>query len=236
MSARPDPPVAVWEEELRRHNLGYPDDRLVALLRRRHPQVEPPGSLRALDVGFGSGRHVALLMDLGFRTDGVELIQQAVDDIRTRLGAHPMAGEFVVGDLATVPLQPATYDVIVAWGVVFLRPWDDMAGDLARLTSLLRPGGSLLVNFRREASYFSDLGSPVGGSIRLDERAGSRAGALYTFCEPDQAEELLEGAGLVVADREELQLVKGPERHVHSWVLYRAERPADAPAEASATV
>lgn len=217
----------VWAKELRRHRLLFPDDRVVALTRRRYPDVDPSGSAAALDVGFGSGRHIQMLMDLGFTTSGTELIEEAVNAASRDFADNPLLGRLVRTDLGTAPFDQSAFDLVVAWGSAFLRPMDEMARDLALIVGLLRPGGSLVVNFRRPESWFSTCGERTSqGTVLLDDRAGSRAGGVYTFLSTDEAAQLLRSVGLMIADQEELDLVKGPHGHRHSWSLFRAEKPA----------
>lgn len=213
-----------WARELRRHRLLFPDDRLVALTRRRYPSVDPPGSMSALDVGFGSGRNMRLLMELGFVTSGIELIDEAVTAASTTFADSPLLADVAVADIAEPPFADESFDIIVAWGVMFLRPLDEMKRDLKVVRDLLRPGGSLIVNFRRPESWFSQLGVQHGATITLDERALDYAGCVYTFLTTAEAVDLLGRTGFRIADQEEMELVQGPQRRRHSWSMFRAER------------
>lgn len=216
----------VWANELRRNWLLFPDDRLVALTRRRYPSIEPAGSATALDVGFGSGRHIRFLMDLGFKTSGCEVIPAATETVRRLFGNDPLLADVVTSDIVDVPFQSTSFDIVVAWGSIFLCSLDEMRAQLHTVMRLLKPGGSLVVNFRRPESWFSSKGEKQGnGTVRLNASAGSYADCIYTFLTTAAAIALLESIGFVIADQEVVDLYQGLERQRHSWALFRAEKP-----------
>jgi len=212
---------AAWERELQAHRLGYPDDRLVAMISRH---FDGGDGKRALDAGFGSGRHLKLLLDQGFRTSGIEVIASAVREARGALGDHPNLESIRELDIAGLSSSDGTFDCIVAWGVAFLRPFPEMTGDLRKLASLLTSGGRLLANFRTPDSWFSGLGERLADStFRLDQRAGPYEGMTYTFLERSDVERLMDAAGLRVIDFERVDLWKNDASQRHSWWIVAAE-------------
>jgi hypothetical protein len=56
----------VWSRILDQAELLYPDEQVVRFLARRGRVRDGAG----LDVGFGSGRHLKVLMDHGYRASG----------------------------------------------------------------------------------------------------------------------------------------------------------------------
>ncbi len=225
MNGIDDANLRMWTNELRIHELLYPDDRVVALLSRAYPAGGTPEQ-QALDIGFGSGRHLRLLLDYGFTTHGIELIDNAVRAASERFGSERNLGRLLTADVADAPFETNSMETLIAWGVLFLRRREEIDRDLRATARLLRPGGSLIVNFRTPDNWFAQLGRRIGGdSINLDDRAGPYSGATYTFMSRDQAAQTLESAGLEIADAERLDLLKGPEQRHHSWWLFRAVRP-----------
>ena len=103
-----------------------------------------------LDAGCGTGRLSGALHRRGHRVVGVdadpELIAAAEED-------HP-GPTYVVADLATLRLDEDPFDLVVCAGnvMVFLAPGSERAV-LERLRDHTRPGGRLVVGFRRETHY-----------------------------------------------------------------------------------
>lgn len=92
-----------------------------------------PGA-RALDVACGSGRHTALLAELGFRTVAFDHASAAC----ARVARENPRVDVVVADASALPFHDATFALIVQ--TRFL----DRA-ILPDLFRLLRPGGVLLI-------------------------------------------------------------------------------------------
>lgn len=99
-----------------------------------------PAGLRVLDAGCGAGGNGELLKRAGAREVwGIELDPGAADEARRRLDG------VVTGDLAKVSLDDLggrLFDVVLAIDV--LEHLADPAAALARLVTMVRPGGTLV--------------------------------------------------------------------------------------------
>ncbi|MFC7956899.1 class I SAM-dependent methyltransferase [Rhodococcoides kroppenstedtii] len=107
---------------------------------------------RILDAGCGTGRLAAELARRGHRVTGVDLDPVLVAEARTRAGI-----DVVLGDLLTVPLDPASFDAVVAAGnvLVFLAPGTESTV-LRRWYDALRPGGRMIAGFATDRAYSPD--------------------------------------------------------------------------------
>jgi hypothetical protein len=216
--------VQPWREELARNRLRYPNERVVAFLSRLR-KGRPDDDLEGLDVGFGHGRHVQAMMDVGIRASGIEIVDEAVAFARDHFAGAPLAGDWVVGDIDDGHFEPASFDVILEWGVAFLKPRDQMVRHLAAVGELLREDGRVLVNFRDVDSWLYGLGEEVGNDeFVLDERTGPYAGMHYTFLDRAGVERLIPEAGLepLELERQDLWLDGASQRH--SWWVVEASR------------
>lgn len=104
---------------------------------------------RLLEVGVGTGYWVPLWQGLGYRVDGCDLVESAVESVQR---AHP-DGRFWQADLSSPEgvadpsgAGPDGYDVVAAIDVL-LHVTDDDAFEqaLSNLAALVRPGGHLLL-------------------------------------------------------------------------------------------
>lgn len=105
---------------------------------------------RVLDAGCGTGRLAAALHHRGHHVVGVdadpELIAAAEVD-------HP-GPTYVVADLSALDLDEEPFDLVVSAGnvMVFLAPGSE-ARVIERLRDHTRPGGRIVIGFRREKHY-----------------------------------------------------------------------------------
>ena len=96
----------------------------------------PPwrGEGRYLDVGCGSGGSLGVARALGWKTvAGIEVDAPAAEKARR------FADRLHVGDVASAPFSPASFDLVTAFHVLEHLP--DPVGDLRRMLTWLAPGG-----------------------------------------------------------------------------------------------
>jgi SAM-dependent methyltransferase len=103
-------------------------------------EAVPPGCRRALDVGCGEGTLTRQLRWLVPEVVGIDSDQASIVTAQAHAGAGDI--RYVNDDVLTHPFEPASFDLLTA--VASLHHMDAEPG-LARLGSLLRPGGLLAV-------------------------------------------------------------------------------------------
>lgn len=124
----------------------------------------PPGS-RVLDAGTGTGRLAAALHRRGHEVVGVDVDPELIAAARSD---HP-GPTFVEADLSMLRLEES-FDLVVCAGnvMVFLAPGSERAV-LGRLKAHTRPGGRIVIGFRREGAYpydrFDEDVAAVGMSL-----------------------------------------------------------------------
>lgn len=107
---------------------------------------------RLLDIGCGVGDFLVAVKQRGFDVVGVEPSPDACAIAATRLGFAPLDPSA----LSTLP--DASFDVITMWHV--LEHVDDLKTEIAELSRLLKPDGSLIIalpNFKSfDAIYYQE--------------------------------------------------------------------------------
>lgn len=107
---------------------------------------------RVLDAGCGTGRLAAALHRRGHRVVGVDVDPVLVEAARVD---NP-GPDYQVADLSTLALTGDRFDLVVSAGnvLLFVAPGTEQAV-LGRLREHLRPGGRLVLGFRREPETYS---------------------------------------------------------------------------------
>lgn len=216
---RDDATCQAWAEVLRKHQLLYPDERVVSFLARRFPASSHNQKRRALDIGCGSGRHVKLMLDYGFQTWAIDSASEATEMVHSSFHNNPLFREVILGDFRK-DIPPLTFHAIVAWGLLFLRPPSEMVANLGLMSSLLEPEGRLFLNFRTRENFHFGLGKEIEpGCFILDERAGPYKGMCYSFTDLPEVEDLVKRAGkLKIVQIEQTTFVKNHLSELHSWL------------------
>lgn len=116
---------------------GYSRYRLQAVLDRWLP--EDGKGLRALDVGCGTGHHLADLRRRGFEVAGVDGSPEMVARARDR----NQGVSIECADVEALPFLSGRFDLVLC--IEVLRYLRNPAGCLRELARVLRPGGVCLV-------------------------------------------------------------------------------------------
>jgi cyclopropane fatty-acyl-phospholipid synthase-like methyltransferase len=197
----------------------YPDERLVAFFAGKMKSIVPNQILSGLDVGFGSGRHLKLMIDNKINTYGIEYTQEAVDKANQLIPRSEYMKSLWLGDYREFHF-PIKFDILVAWGVIFHSTYDEMASCLSVMSRLLNSNGSIFINFRTKENWFNGLGEDLGGgSFLLDDRAGTYAGYCYTFMDLSQIENLVQKVNMKINKIERLDLWKNSLKEQNSWYI-----------------
>jgi SAM-dependent methyltransferase len=216
--------IRVSDETLLALPLRYPNERFVTLLARHFGDRAANAGRRGLDVGYGSGRHLRLLLDFGFDVSGVEYAPNAADVARRELADTGAALDLVTGAIGDVGFPPGTFTVTLSSGVATLSTPAGAQADLALIHGWTVPGGRVFVDFRTRDNWFATFGDGDRTSIVLDERAGPYAGMTFCFLDMDEAAQIVEDAGWRVDDVERVDLWREQAGRQHSWWIFDAVR------------
>jgi hypothetical protein len=203
-----------WSCVLKKDQLLYPSEFVVRFLARFGCQSDCKN--KALDIGFGSGRHLKILLDKGYFTSGVELIPEAHAAASCVFSGSQGLDRLWVGDFRKLPLPEWTFDVIICLGSLIIRK-----EYLIRLYNLLRPGGGILLNYRTPFSWFAGLGKEISPSFfHLDERAREYTGSFYYFPSQEALTKQIKQAGFECENFERYDWRKKDATELHSWWVF----------------
>ncbi|MFT3873669.1 MAG: class I SAM-dependent methyltransferase [Nocardioides sp.] len=99
---------------------------------------------RLLDAGCGPGHWTDVLSKSGRRdVVGIDASSRFLESARHRFPGN----QFVMGDLAALPIRSRSVDGILAWYSIIHTPKEDLPQILREFARALAPGGSLLLGF-----------------------------------------------------------------------------------------
>jgi ubiquinone/menaquinone biosynthesis C-methylase UbiE len=97
-----------------------------------------------LEIGLGQGADSEQLIRRGARWSGLDLTQESVDRVRTRMTVRKLPHEDLVkASVLDIPFDDARFDLVYSHGVLHHVP--DIRRAQREISRVLRPGGELVV-------------------------------------------------------------------------------------------
>ena len=130
---------------------NYPHEKVVQFCFRNYPR-DVRRSVRALDLGCGSGVHTRFLAREGFgHVTATDISATGVENTRTRLAAEGLAAEVRVEGADALSLAPASIDLVICVGVLECAGPQIAGRAVARVGEVLAAGGRGLFVFASDS-------------------------------------------------------------------------------------
>src|SRR5712692_82201 len=105
---------------------------------------------KALDLGFGDGRNMPLLDDLGFEIFGVELSEAICQLTRERMRRLGVPVTLETGSNSHLPFGAGAFDLVLAChSCYYVRAGETFADNLREIARVLRPGGRFVFSLAK---------------------------------------------------------------------------------------
>jgi SAM-dependent methyltransferase len=137
---------------------------------------------KVLDLGFGDGRNMPLLHNLGFQVSGVEISEEICRLTRLRMKKLGVDAHLVCGSNSHIPFENGTFDFLLAchscYYVARSETFDDNLHEIARV---LRQGGRFVFSLAKADSYILINARPLGnGHYQItSDPYGLRNGSIF---------------------------------------------------------
>jgi SAM-dependent methyltransferase len=162
----------------------------------------------ALDLGCGTGRHgTSYLLEKGLDVTGIDISPRSVAAAAESLPA----GRFLVGDMATVELPAASFDLVTAFYSIIHLPREEHAAVFARVAKWLRPGGYLICS----------LGGGERAGSGIDEAWLGQAPMYWSNWSATTNRQLLAGCGLAIVAADLEAVEEDGQEVTFLWVIGR---------------
>lgn len=177
----------VWKKIYRegKGDLKYPNDLLVRVANMLFPKEK---SAKVLDFGFGTGANALHFAKLGHDVHGLEISSDALEKTSAKFeesGFKPQLHLYNAGN--RFPFEDASFDIVVAWQVLYYNSWESLLPTVKEIERVLRPGGL----------FVGAIAAPGDISQSHAEFLGD---STYRSLVPGQ-----EGCIVIIPEKEELQ-------------------------------
>lgn len=214
-----------WKDEINKNIMLYPDERVVSFLGRNYRDLKNNENKNAIDIGFGSGRHLKLLMDYNFNTYGIDYNQRCVDIANELFGENKKLKKLSTIDIKELTSIDNYFDVVIVYGVIFLRKIEDIKKDLIKIKQIMKDGAKLFLNFRTKEDINFGKGKKIdNNTYLLDESSREYENMVYSFLDIEEVRELFLEIGLNIEREERLDYYKSSLEQKHSWWIITAKK------------
>ena len=183
----------------------YPVEFVVRTLLGTYPglkldRASYPGA-RILDLGFGDGRNMPLLHDLGFEIYGVEISEEICGLTRRRMQRLGVPVRVETGSNSSIPFAGQTFDFILAChACYYVAPGETFADNLREMARVLRAGGRFIFSLPKTDTYILKDALPLGNGhyqITQDPYGIRNGGVFRAF---GSRQEIIDELGAVFED------------------------------------
>jgi SAM-dependent methyltransferase len=137
---------------------------------------------KILDLGFGDGRNMPLLNDLGFEIYGVEISDEICELTRRRMERLGVPLLLKTGTNSHIPFGDGTFDFVLACHACYYVTDGESFGDnLREIARILRTGGRFIFSLPKTDTYILKDAEPLeGGHFRITQDPyGIRTGGIF---------------------------------------------------------
>lgn len=183
----------------------YPVEFVVRTLLGTYPNCKLDRSTfrgsKILDLGFGDGRNMPLLADLGFKIYGVEISEEICCLTENRMFGLGVDAQLKTGSNSHIPFSDEVFDFVLAChSCYYVSPGEVFRDNLRKIARVLRPGGRFVFSVAKTDTYILQDAEPLGdGHYRItqDPRGVRKGGVFRAFSSRD---EIVEEFGIYFND------------------------------------
>lgn len=164
----------------------YPVEFVVRTLLGTYPKLKLDSAAyrgaRILDLGFGDGRNMPLLHDLGFEIYGVEISDEICLLTQSRMERLGIPAQLKTGANSNIPFGDEVFDFLLAChACYYVSPGESFADNLREIVRVLRPGGRFIFSLAKTDTFVFKDAVPLGnGHYQITQDPyGLRNGSVF---------------------------------------------------------
>lgn len=125
------------------------------------PHLHSAQTRRALDLGFGVGRHAVCLAKEGFDVYGLDASENGFAYAQQWATEEGVELQLTTGDMGKLPYDDNFFDVVLSWNVVYHGMMADIKQGRREILRCLRPGGHLILTLISTRHHRSGEGNEI---------------------------------------------------------------------------
>jgi len=168
-----------WEQAVYaqgRHLNRYPLHAVVGLILSNYGNAANRAAIKVLELGCGAGNNLWFAAREGFGVAGIDGSKTAIEYARQRLAQEGLSGDLRVGDFASLPLQDATFDMVLDRCSLTHTTSAVIRSALRESRRVLKPGGKLLSICYSDRHPARKFGRHIGDNTYVDPDGGCFSG------------------------------------------------------------
>lgn len=144
----------------------YPVEFVVRAFLGTYPDLHMPkdeyNGKRILDLGYGDGRNMPLLSNIGMKIHGVEISDDINRRVQERLAILDIQAELKTGSSAHIPYSDEYFQFALAChSCYYVEPGDTFSDNLAEIARVLEPGGYFIASVPMRDTYILNGARPL---------------------------------------------------------------------------
>lgn len=144
----------------------YPVEFVVRAFLGTYPNLHMPkdeyNGKRILDLGYGDGRNMPLLSNLGMKIHGVEISEDINRHVRERLARLGIQAELKTGTNVHIPYNDEYFQFALAChSCYYVEPGDTFSDNLAEIARVIEPGGYFIASVPMRDTYILNGARPL---------------------------------------------------------------------------
>lgn len=182
-----------------------------------------PRDGKVLDNGCGNGRNLLEIAKRGYETYGLELVPEAIDQVRERLEKKGLEAQISEGSFLDLPYDDENFDAVVAWSSFQHNSWETAQKAFTETARVLKKGGIFMLRVRSTGRFLEherkDIGDESGlGGFTYIPKEGSKEGVILHHYSETELHELAVNNNLDILEKSETTRYKGKPRQRGQWV------------------
>ncbi|MEQ9085611.1 MAG: class I SAM-dependent methyltransferase [Pontimonas sp.] len=141
-----------------------------------------------LDLGFGDGRNLPLLANLGMDVHGVEVTEEIVRTVSDRIRSLGVACSLKVGSNVSLPYPAGYFDhVLACHSLYYVADGTRFADNIREIGRVMKPGGRLVFSAPMSTNYYikdADTEDQLHYVIRNDPLGIREGTTVAAFADP----------------------------------------------------